>query len=260
MIYKVVKTSLVGAIAVLTILSNAKETQAQYRTPPPPPDAPESARGGGDRSYCPALGSDVDITPVIPVASGWGTTATASPTVWINLAYDDATTQTLPPAEIYVLDRVSGDVVGEVEALELPEKAGTFGRLLPQLPTENTWYEWYVKLDCSPVDDPDNFSYLEVGGLIYYDKTLGDGAIVNASDRQQQILFYEEKGVWYDLFSQLAMQQCEAEAESGEMASSSKLASLLTAGGLETIRAESVICPMLSPASGSLTSSNFRPE
>ena len=240
-ISEIVSRLLLGAAIIAPIsLALANTAQAQYRTPPPPPDAPEAGRGGGDRSFCPALAADVDITALIPSPEDWGTTITPTPTVWLNAAYEKGEIEELPPAALYVLDRTTGDVIDLQELVVLPNTPGTFSLSLPVLPTENKWYEWYLELDCTPANDPDNFSYLEIGGLIYFDSTVASSEAVQAKTPAEQIVFYEENGVWYDLLDHQVQTQC-ADGDSVEV--SAPISILLENGGLGVVQSTEIICP-----------------
>ncbi|MEL6131653.1 MAG: DUF928 domain-containing protein, partial [Cyanobacteria bacterium J06628_4] len=214
-------------------------TQAVYRTPPAPDDAPETGGAGAGRVYCPALAADVVFSPVVPSPPGWGLTTQSTPTVWVHLAYEGPQPIRLPAAELSLLDRATGNVVGESKTVVLPDRAGLFALDLPALSVSDRWYEWYLEIDCSPEDDPDNYTYLDISGFIYQDGTA-TAETITISDPQQRLDAYQNQGVWYDAFDLLAQDYCEMPANAQNQAN---LADLLTAGELEALANSPIHCP-----------------
>lgn len=190
--------------------SNQK-TPAKFKQPAPPPDAPKVGRGqgGASRGICRIANSiSVNIIPLVP-SSGWGLTASESPTLWMYVAYSDRWQGEAPPmAELSVENRQTDTKLEpKTYPVELPKTSGIFSIDLPHSLESEQWYRWYLVTDCQTAVSSMN-DVLQIEGFLQRQEVtnlIPDSKLLSSAER---VDFYTEKQIWYDAFHQAVLLHC----------------------------------------------------
>ena len=191
-----------------------KYLPVNFKQPKPPPDAPKVGRGqgGASRGECffADSSSKLAVTPLLPT-SGWGLTASESPTLWVNVTYPSGRWEGEIPlkAELSVEERKT-DTKLEPKSypLELPRTSGIFSITLPHSLESNKWYRWYLVLNC----DTENTSFgdaLQIEGVLQRRELNELGYDAESGNGSWLISLYAENHIWYDTFHEAALLHCD---------------------------------------------------
>ncbi|HIK10538.1 MAG TPA: DUF928 domain-containing protein [Oscillatoriaceae cyanobacterium M33_DOE_052] len=198
----------------------------EREAPPEREDCPIAASGQG-------LG--ISLTPLIPV-EGWGKTASESPTVWVYVSYNNGAGETTITGEISLEERDTNRRLppGKV-SISLPTQSGAFPIHFTSALAPNTWYRWYLVVDCSTPDSGETTSVLSVEGLIY-----PEAISTLPATPQDRLQFYAEDGFWDDAINEAGEIYCSQPND----ANLADWESLLKYGKLlNEVNPELLICP-----------------
>ena len=221
-----------------------RELPVKFQQPKPPPDAPKVGRGqgGASRSICLIANSiSVNIIPLVPT-SGWGLTASESPTLWMYVAYSDRWQGEAPPmAELSVENRQTDTKLEpKTYPLELPKTSGIFSINLPQTLESDRWYRWYLVTGCQTTSSMNNV--LQIEGFLHRKELSDSTHNPKFMSPAERVNYYAERQIWYDAFHQAVLLHCHDRSDN-ELKNYWQTLLKSEAVNLENISDRPVFCP-----------------
>ena len=185
-----------------------------FKRPPPTPDTPKGlGPGTANRGSCLVAATDipaqVTVTPLVPQGQ-WGVTRLASPTLWFHVQYPPDPAVVSIPATLSLEARATNIKLHPKQyALRLPDKSGIFGLSLPYSLAPGQWYRWYLALKCSSAPGLAVEAELEISGFLYRQQQGADDQTLAAIPRLERLKTYADQGIWYDAFTEAAIDHCQ---------------------------------------------------
>jgi len=219
-----------GFAQIKPVYTNNKSSKKfTFRLPTPPPGKPPGgrSRGGGRRGPCPDLGTNPNLTAIVPFTQNtvkigetevvrenvWGLTTQVSPQFPFYVPFTEKHSL---PTEFLLRDEESKKIVYQ-SVVKLPSKPGVINISLPKTVKpleENKNYRWYFNIYCEaqkPIPS------LRVEGVVRRVKLNEELAKkINAAKPREQVKLYAEQGIWFNAVNTLTKLR-EKEPENKEL-------------------------------------------
>ncbi|MEM6400675.1 MAG: DUF928 domain-containing protein [Cyanobacteria bacterium P01_D01_bin.116] len=196
--------------------NNKSSKKSTFRLPPPPPGKPPGgrSRGGGRRGPCPDLGTNPNLTAIVPFTQNtikvgetevlrenvWGLTTQASPQFPFYVPFTEKDSL---PTEFLLRDEESKEIIYQ-SVVKLPNKPGVINISLPKTVKpleENKNYRWYFNIYC---ETQKPIPSLRVEGVVRRVKLSEELATkINAAKPRDQVELYAAEGIWFNAINTL---------------------------------------------------------
>lgn len=176
-------------------------------------DAPKGRQRGFASRSCDIV--KLSIIPLVPSDSR-GLTIKQSPTIWVNLTYDQKLNNKNQPEIIgnFSLEDIKSNVkVVKDATIKLPNDSRNLKIEIPYSLQEGNWYRWYLvipqdHLDCA-VDGSNSTNIISVEGLIQRVSSIHDTTNAVKQKSEELLTLYSQNGLWYDALDEAAKLKCQ---------------------------------------------------